>query len=549
VRPAPTSKPNSIELCRSLINLGLRPEDHLTDLDDAPGWYEWLTTLFPDHFTAPFADFHEEMWEWVWSIELRTRPDPFVAIWSRGSGKSTNTEAASVALAARQVRRYVWYVCETQEQSDDHVQNIAGLLESPQIALRYPHLSDRRVGKFGNPRAWRRNRVWTRAGFIVDALGLDVASRGKKLEEHRPDFIILDDIDNESDSPFRVEKKIATVTRKVIPAGAPHVAVLAVQNLIHDNSVFSRLADGRAEFLSTRTVCGPYPAIRNLTYEVRYDEVAARHHMVITGGESTWSGLPLPRLQEIANDIGVRPFLAEYQHEKSSMHGKMYADVFHESVHILPPFPLPASWWVDRAFDWGSSSPFATLWMAESNGEEVETASGVKRYWPKGTLFVIAEDYGWNGRPNEGLRLTNAGIGQRIRAMDDKFRGIKINVHPGPADTQIFNVSNEGKTIAADMAPYGVQWLAADKRPGSRVTGWKHIYDRLVASNQTPMEAPGLFIFAVCPQLIRTLPLLNRDVRNADDIEPGAEDHLADCLRYRCLHTPSRVSTAEIRGV
>lgn len=489
------------------------------------------------------------MWEWVWALQLGVRPDPFVSIWSRGFGKSTNAEAACVAGAAHGVRKYVWYISSVQEQADDHVQNIAALLESPQVASRYPALSDRRVGKFGSARAWRRNRIWTRDGFVVDALGLDVASRGKKLEEQRPDFIILDDIDSETDTELTVQKKINTITRKIIPAGAPHVAILAVQNLIHENSVFSRLADGRADFLSTRKISGPHPAISGLTYELRYDDVVQRHAMIITGGTSTWSGLPIARLQAIANDIGPRPFLAEYQHEKSAMHGKMYADVFFTSVHVMPPFAIPQQWYIDRAFDWGSSSPFATLWFAESNGEQVEIAPGIRRSWPVGTLFVIAEDYGWNGRPNEGLKLTNAAIAQRVKAIDEKWRMMEVLVNPGPADSMIFDISNEGRSIAADMALFGVHWEHANKGPGSRVTGWKNIYDRLIASNRTPMEHPGLFIFATCPQLIRTLPLLNRSLKDPDDCEDGQEDHAEDALRYRCLHTPAITGTVKIQGI
>jgi hypothetical protein len=100
-----------------------------------------------------------------------------------------------VALGAREKRRYALYVSMTQEQADDHVANVAALLESPAIAAHYPALGQRLVGKFGNPKGWRRNRVRAASGFTVDAIGLDTAARGIKLEDARPDLIILDDID------------------------------------------------------------------------------------------------------------------------------------------------------------------------------------------------------------------------------------------------------------------------------------------------------------------------------------------------------------------
>ncbi len=484
----------------------------------------------------------------MWSLQRGLRPNPFIAIWSRGCGKSTNAEIACVALGARNVRKYAWYVSGTQDLADDHVNSIGSLLETDALARRYPQLANRRLSKYGKPRAWRRNRLWTAAGLVVDALGLDTASRGVKIEEARPDFIIFDDIDSDKDSPVVVDKKISAVTRRIIPAGSSDCAVLGVQNLVHDNSIFSRLTDGRADFLINRKISGPHPALVDLRY-TQEKESDGKIRTTLTGGMPTWEGMGIERCQGLVDDIGLRPFLAECQHEKSAMHGKMFSDVFHTTVHVLDPFPIPPNWYVDRSFDWGSSHPFATLWFAEANGEALDIGVGKKLWYPKGTLFVIAEDYGWSGKPNEGIRLTNAAMGQRVRAIDDRFRQAGIMVRPGPADTQIFDVTAEGRSIAADMAPFGVQWLHADKSPGSRITGWKNIYDRLVASSQHPMEAKGLFIFGTCPQLIRTLPLAPRDLKNDDDIDDQSEDHLLDALRYRILHTPSVVGFMKVQGV
>jgi hypothetical protein len=164
-------------------------------------WHEWLLSLFPHYFQdatgapIPFAPFHAEFWDWVWALRPGVRPSPFIAIWARGSGKSTTAEMACVALGARHVRRYAWYVSSTQDLADDHVNSIGSLLESAALTQRYPTLADRKISKFGRPRAWRRNRLWTAAGLIVDALGLDTASRGVKVEDARPDLLIFDDID------------------------------------------------------------------------------------------------------------------------------------------------------------------------------------------------------------------------------------------------------------------------------------------------------------------------------------------------------------------
>lgn len=81
-------------------------------------WREWLRVLFPSYFDKPFAGRHETLWSWIDALEPGTRPDPFVAIWSRGGAKSTNAEAAAIYVGAKKKRQYVWYISETQNQAE-----------------------------------------------------------------------------------------------------------------------------------------------------------------------------------------------------------------------------------------------------------------------------------------------------------------------------------------------------------------------------------------------------------------------------------------------
>lgn len=211
--------------------------------------------------------------------------------------------------------------------------------------------------------------------------------------------------------------------------------------------------------------------------------------------------------------------------------GAMFGDQWNPKVHIIPPFTIPKSWTVNRSFDWGSSKPFSVGWWAESDGSEVQLSPGVKRTFPRGTLFRIAEYYGWNGKPNEGTRQLAVDVARTIVEMEAK---LPFKVQPGPADTSIFDVEN-GKSIADDMARVGVRWTRADKSPGSRVQGWETIRKLMKASLQCPMEEPGLFIFDTCRHFIRTVPAIPMDDMKLDDVDTDAEDHVADEARYRCM--------------
>jgi hypothetical protein len=308
-------------------------------------WQGWLTTVFGDIVQTPFASYQADFWRWVWKIRDGESLHPFVAIWARSFAKSSSVELACAALAAKGERQYVMYVCGTQSQADDHVKNVAKLLQSETFARHYPKVAQ--VGK--TPQnvndAWRRDRITTASGFTVDAIGLDTAARGIKLGKIRPDMLIVDDIDDPLDSPGMVQKKITMLTKGLIPAGGPHVVVAVVQNLIHEDGIVARLADGRADFLANREVSGPHPAIANAAFEQD-----ASGKWVITGGETTWPVRSLSVLQDEIDRVGITAFRSEYQHEVDHHEGGIFGHLTyrHCTWAEVPPLDRIVVW-VDPA--------------------------------------------------------------------------------------------------------------------------------------------------------------------------------------------------------
>ena len=234
--------------------------------------------------------------------------------------------------------------------------------------------------------------------------------------------------------------------------------------------------------------------------------------------------------------------------------GGMFDDVWKSSIHEIEPFPIPKSWAITRSFDWGSTKPFSVGWWAESDGTEVppspaEKAAGLPgRIFPKGTLFRIAEWYGWNGKkPNEGIRELAVNVAKGIR---EKEQLMKLTVYTGPADPSIFAAEN-GVCIANDMAmpPGSIRWEPADASAGSRKTGWERMRKMIKAATVYPMEEPGLFVFNTCRQFIRTVPCLPRDMKDPDDVDTEAEDHIGDETRYRCMWKRGTVKGAKLTGV
>ena len=211
-------------------------------------------------------------------------------------------------------------------------------------------------------------------------------------------------------------------------------------------------------------------------------------------------------------------------------------DIWKRDLHIVPDFKIPEGWRLNRAFDWGSSTPFAVGWFGESDGEEF-TYDGKVYCYPRGTVIMFAEWYGTTKYgTNRGLKLTAAQVAVGIKQKEYNFpakgmitKGHRIN--PGPADNQIANINDPGvETIETMMAKQGVRWKRSDKSAGSRKQGLQTIRQRL--ANSVSGEGPGFYVQRKCRYTIKNLPSLQRE---GEDIADNQEDHIYDMIRYRLL--------------
>jgi hypothetical protein len=176
-----------------------------------------------------------------------------------------------------------------------------------------------------------------------------------------------------------------------------------------------------------------------------------------------------------------------------------------------------------RSFDWGSAKPFSVGWWAVSDGT-----------WglPDGALLRYREWYGASG-PNKGLKMTADMVAKGILERER-------NEHMayGVADPSIF-IRNGGPSIAESMLVLGCMWKKADNK---REAGWQQM--RMLLGN-TPiypgaseMTDPMLFVCENCEDSIRTIPTLQHDEDNSEDLDTEAEDHAADDWRYGVMSRP-----------
>lgn len=220
------------------------------------------------------------------------------------------------------------------------------------------------------------------------------------------------------------------------------------------------------------------------------------------------------KLKQTGSETLVKAWL---EGDWNGVDGTFFSE-FSEDRHVLRgKLALPAYWTRFRALDWGSAAPFSVGWYAVSDGS-------VPRF-PSGALIKFAEWYGWNGKPNKGLKMSASSVAQGIIVREKAFDRISYGV----ADPSIF-ANNGGPSIAEMMIVEGAAFMRGDN---ARQAGWEQMRKRLA------LETPLLYFHEDCEQTIRTLPYLQHDDKNPEDLDTDGEDHAADETRYAVMSRPS----------
>lgn len=201
-----------------------------------------------------------------------------------------------------------------------------------------------------------------------------------------------------------------------------------------------------------------------------------------------------------------------------------FFDEWDESIHVLDtntalPLLLP-NFLRFRSFDWGSYRPFSVGWYALLP-QDLQYG---ERMLPKGALIKYREWYGSQG-PNKGLKMTADVVAQGV-VMREKGERIRYGV----ADPAIY-IRDGGPSIGETMALHRCNWRRADNK---RKTGAEQLRQRLTGFDGRPM----LYFLDCCEDSIRTIPTLQHDDKDVEDVDTEAEDHAYDETRYAVMSRP-----------
>lgn len=193
----------------------------------------------------PSAPFHIEAARKI----LKNKNLRAVFKWARGHAKSTHMDVMIPMWLKCQARREI-NVMVLVGKSEDSANTLLGDLQAElQFNKRYLH----DFGKQYNAGNWQEGEFVTMDGCAFFARGRGQSPRGLRYRNNRPDYIVIDDLDDDElcENDTRVRKLTEWVKEALFGSfGADGGRFIMVGNLISKNSVLAAIADTSGVFVS-----------------------------------------------------------------------------------------------------------------------------------------------------------------------------------------------------------------------------------------------------------------------------------------------------------
>lgn len=178
---------------------------------------------------------------------------------------------------------------------------------------------------------------------------------------------------------------------------------------------------------------------------------------------------------------------------------------FKRNIHVCKPFEIPKTWRIFRTRDYG-------LDMCAC-------------YW-------IALDWNMNAYVYKELYESNLIVSEAARKINEMTTE---DIYCDYAPPDLWNRNRDTGKSTSDIFAENGQYLT--KADNNRVTGWLAVHEWLkIIEDEQGQKTCKLHIFSNCVNLIRTLPAVQHDEKNPNDVanEPHELTHAPDALRYFC---------------
>jgi hypothetical protein len=207
--------------------------------------------------------------------------------------------------------------------------------------------------------------------------------------------------------------------------------------------------------------------------------------------------------------------------------------------HAIDPVQIPRGANIYCTFDWGFSAPFIFgWWWIDADGRAIR----------------FGEWYGWNGQPNQGLRLADSDIARMAIAKEKELIDQFANGWALPDMVQRlcgpdcfskkpdYKGGGQGPSTAETFTQVGEQlrhqFIFRVGDP-SRTLKMRQFHERLRSVDQdgNPIR-PMLQAYSTCDHFFRTISGLVQDEHNIEDVDTSGEDHVYDESCHICMARP-----------
>jgi hypothetical protein len=257
----------------------------------------YVQKFFPHYAECACADFQVEE---ALAI-LNTKDIKAIEEWARAHAKSVHFDIFMplwLHLFHNQLRCML-LVGKNLESAKKLLSDLQAECEANKQLLHY-------FGVLVQNGSWEEGNFITRTGAAFFALGKGQSPRGLRNGPHRPDYIVVDDIDDDEEvrNPRRVDQTVDWILKALIPAmGKDITRFVLVNNRIAKYSVLAKLAE-------------------NPNFHHR------RVNALDLNGEPSWAErYTKEHFQNLIKVIGWMAFQTEYQNEPHS-EGKIFLDKY-----------------------------------------------------------------------------------------------------------------------------------------------------------------------------------------------------------------------------
>lgn len=198
---------------------------------------EFAEFFFADALSDDPPAFHRDLFEDLASPVNSADAAP------RGHAKTTIGSVEIIYRIVNQISHYILPISDTYTQARDIVDNIRGELEGNPL-LRWVY------GDLSTDWHWTSGAFTTANDVRVLARGSNMKVRGLKYKHWRPDYVPIDDLENDEAvmKQERREKLMNWFKRAVLPAMSPEGKVALVGTVLHDDSLLNNALKGEKGF-------------------------------------------------------------------------------------------------------------------------------------------------------------------------------------------------------------------------------------------------------------------------------------------------------------